>query len=358
MLDLKKKKAIKIVAIVLCAIASFFTLVLPFFSFVVYEGVFSRRYETPDYLKMSYTDFDGLVLEECTFESDVSLAGYKYSRSDVKVKGVVVISHGHGDGGHNKFLPYIDEFTKNGFYVFAYDAQGNDGSSGASTSGLPQGIIDLDSAISYAKTLSEYQNLPFMLFGHSWGAYSVGSVLNLHPEIKAAVLVSGFNDSDDMLTHYPKKYVGSWIIDNLFIKYVDLYERIKFGKKYTELTVLDGLKNSSAKVLVVHSSDDQRVLTEYGYDLYYEEFSKNERFEFILYENEGHSNLLYSKNALNYRNSINEGYKSYLEKIGKKDKSELKEKYLSALTIDKELYFDPNPGLLIEIIDLFESVSN
>ena len=56
-------------------------------------------------------------------------------------------------------MPFIDCFTENGYYVFAYDAQGNDGSEGKSISGLPQGIIDLDNAISYAKSLEEYNSI-------------------------------------------------------------------------------------------------------------------------------------------------------------------------------------------------------
>ena len=158
-----RKKIIKIVSIVIaCFLLSIPTVILPLSTVIVYEGIFSMRFETKDYMKMEASDFEGLICEESNFESDVTLAGYKYSREGEK-NGVVIIAHGYGDGGHNKFLPYISELTKNGLYVFSYDAQGHDESNGRAVTGFPQGIIDLDNAISYVQSVEEYKNLPIML---------------------------------------------------------------------------------------------------------------------------------------------------------------------------------------------------
>ncbi len=353
MLSQKKKRIIKIVVIVLSSIVvSIPTIILPFSTFVIYEGVFNMRFETPNYLKMSPSDFEGLDYERCEFESDLTLTGYKYSREEVLKKGVIVIAHGYGDGGHNKYLPYIDKFTKNGFYVFAYDAQGNDQSEGKSVTGFPQGIIDLDNAIDYAQSIEEYKNLPFLLFGHSWGAYSAGNVLNHHPEIKGAVLVAGFNESEDMLAQYPRKVLGV-LVDAFLLPYVSFYETIKFGKDYASITAVDGMEKTDAKILIVHSEDDGRVPIEYGYDIYYDEFSENDRFEFKHYENKGHINMLFSDEAISYRESLENGYKSYLKEIGKRDKSSLKEQYFKAQQINKKQYFEPNEDLSNQMIDLF-----
>ncbi len=44
-----------------------------------------------------------------------------------------------------------DYFAKNGNYVFAYDTTAMDKSEGEGLGGVPQGVTDLDHAISYGK---------------------------------------------------------------------------------------------------------------------------------------------------------------------------------------------------------------
>jgi hypothetical protein len=56
-------------------------------------------------------------------------------------------------------------FAQNGYYVFAYDATGTDESEGNGVGGLPQGVIDLDYAISFVEESKEIPDLPIVLFG-------------------------------------------------------------------------------------------------------------------------------------------------------------------------------------------------
>ncbi len=351
---LSKKKLILI--IVACIVVSIPTIVLPVSTVIVYESVFSMRFETKEYLEFEASEFDGLIVERSDFESDVTLAGYKYNKAGVEPKGLIIIAHGYGDGGHNKYMPYIDKFTSDGFFVFAYDAQGNDNSEGKDSSGFPQGIIDLDNAINYTQTIEEYKGLPIMLFGHSYGAYSVGNVLNMHPEVKSAVMVAGFNESEDMLAQYPRKVLGG-LVDAVLLPYVSLYERIKFGKDYANITVIEGMENTDAKIIIVHSRDDERVPYEYGYEKYYEEFSQDDRFQFIEYKDQGHSDMLYSKEAISYREKIENDYQGYLATIGKRDKSSIREDFMSG-SVDKHKYYEPNEELLSRILALYNSSTN
>ena len=123
---------------VICALVVLPILLLPFSSVIVYESIFAGRQQTASHLVISHEDFEGLNVERSDFLANdgTRLAGFKYSRSDIGTPlGVIVISHGFGSGGHNKFIPYIDEFTKNGFLVFAYDAHGSDLSDGDSRKG-------------------------------------------------------------------------------------------------------------------------------------------------------------------------------------------------------------------------------
>ena len=244
---MNKKRLISII----CGFLAIPLVLFPVASVVVYEVIFSQRYETPDWLEFSVDEFENLQVERCELSTDygITLAGYQYEKPQETYKGVVVVSHGLG-GGHNTYMPMIDQFASNGYCVFAYDATGNDNSTGNSIRGLPQGIKDLETAISYVKEAPRYDGLPIVLFGHSWGAYSVGNVLNFHPDVEAAVIVAGFNESEDMLLHYSEKVMGGLAKATGF--YVFLYEKIKFGSVYTDLTAVEGIEKSDAEIFMIH----------------------------------------------------------------------------------------------------------
>ena len=303
---LKKKKIVIIALIVLAALA-----VISFAGGVIaYEMIFGVRYQTEPWMAFTASDYDGLLVERSDFDSQgVNLAGYKYSREGMQPKGVVVIAHGLGSGGHSNFMPFIDIFTSNDYYVFSYDAHGNGESGGKSVEGLPQGLIDLDMAVRHAETIEEYAGLPFMLFGHSWGAYSSANALNMHPEIAAAVIIAGFNETENMLLHYGRQYAGP--AAPLLMPVLELYERMKFGAEYTDLTGEEGMADTDARIMVIHSADDETVPFEYGYGIYCDAFSASDRFEFIRYEDRGHGYLFCSEEAGAYRDEINAGYTAY-----------------------------------------------
>lgn len=89
-------------------------------------------------------DFDGLQCAKYKFSSDKGqkLTGYMYSSGENQV-GIIVMARGFGGGGHNSSMDCADYFARHGYYVFAYDATGNDESEGEGVEGLPQGVIDL-----------------------------------------------------------------------------------------------------------------------------------------------------------------------------------------------------------------------
>ncbi len=290
---MKKMTPVKISVIVISFILVFLFVLTPFLTAIVYECVFSDRFETPDFLRYDVSEFEGLAVERSDFYADggVTLAGYKYSVEGASPKGVAVVCHGLGGGGHNSYMPYIYEFCLGGYYVFAYDVRGNDNSGGKSVEGLPQGVVDLDFALHHILTIEEYEGLPIVLFGHSWGAYSAGSILYMHSDIKAAVLVAGFNESSDLIYHRGERIVGKSA--KFILPYVKFYERVKFGKEFSSANVLGGFSKTDAGILIIHSADDTVVPSKYGYDKFYELFGENERFDFRLYEDKGHESAAF-----------------------------------------------------------------
>ena len=348
-----KGKAKPIIISVICVILSVPLIILPVTTVIVYESIFGERYETASWLEFSVEDYEGLQMERSDFQSeDVTLAGYKYSKANQEVKGVVVIAHGLGGGGHNTYMPFIDYFASNGYYVFAYDARGNDNSGGDAVDGLPQGIICLDNALHHVVAIEEYQDLPVTLFGHSWGGYSVGNVLNMHPDIKAAVIIAGFNESEDLLEYQGQQMAGTGV--HILMPYLKLYERIKFGKEFTAVSAIQGLEKTNAGIMVVHSKDDATVPTKYGYDKFYEAFGNSDRFEFVLYEDKGHDYLFYSEAAWAYREQLNADYKSYVEDNGREYSAETKEEFMNGY-LDKKQCFEPDPILMKQILNIFDT---
>ena len=290
----KKNKGIKAIIIVLIAVLAIIFMLLPILAIGSYKMVFGVRYETDPARMNKVEDYPGLQDTKCEFISNEGqkIAAHKYYRDGQDIKGVVIMAHGIGGGGHNSYMDLADRFTQSGYIAFAYDVTGNDDSEGDDVHGLPQGVIDLDRAISYVENDPELKNYPIFLFGHSWGGYSVTSVLNEHPEVTAVCSVAGFNESSDLLCAQGRDMIGPVIY--FLLPYMDLYEYIKFGD-YATQTGMGGLAKTDAKILILHSSDDTTVPIEYGYDIYYEKYQNDPDFKFIKFSDKGHNKILSSE---------------------------------------------------------------
>lgn len=278
---------------ILVALLTVVFLALPVLSVLTYESVFGHRYEVPRVYDVE--DFPGLKCTSYDVISDKGqrLDAYNYYREDQEIKGVVIISHGFGGGGQELFMPFADIFAQNGYYAFAYDCTGYDLSEGNAMGGLAQGVIDLDHVISFVESRDEFKGLPILLFGHSWGGYCVGAVLNLHPEVNAVCELSGFNRSTDLFKSQGLYIVGPVIYP--MMPFITIYDDLKFGEA-ASYTSVAGFANTDAPIMVIHSEDDDVVPIEYGYDVYYEEYGDDPRFTFVRYEDLGHCGFLDEEN--------------------------------------------------------------
>ena len=311
----KKKKPLwlKLIIIVLViaivGVAAFAGL-----SIMVYEQFFGIRYETSEQYKYYISDFDGLMCADYEFTSDKGqkLAGYLYHNGEGSPLGIIVFAHGFGGGGHNSYMDVISYFAKNGYYVFAYDATGNDNSEGKAVGGMPQGVIDLEAAIDFVKLQKEFYHLPIMLLGHSWGGYSVTNVLKYHPDVKAVASFCGFDKSSDLLYAQGKMMAGEAI--DYVMPFMNAYEKLKFGE-YAENTALGAFENTDAKIMAFHSTDDTTVPIEYGFDIWHEKYKDDPRFTFVKFEDKGHSGIFYSEEGSEYIKGFREAGKEWAEDL-------------------------------------------
>lgn len=299
----------KIIMIVLCIAAVLIAAGDWLLSVSVYNENFNRRFESYEPLMFRVDDFDGLQRTKYEFASDKGqmLTGYMYASGE-DPRGIIVLAHGFGGGGHNSYMDCANYFAHHGYWVFAYDATGNDESQGEGVGGLPQGVIDLDHAVTFVEESGNFPDLPIVLFGHSWGGYSVCSVLTYHPEVKAVIACSGFNASAGLFESEGKKQAGAGIY--LMMPFVKLHEWLKYSG-YASNTAMDGFSKSDAAVMIVHSFDDEVVPTGYGYDIYYEKYKDDPRFLFIHFEDKGHSYF----NNETYSDEFNGEFDKWLETL-------------------------------------------
>ena len=278
----------------------------------MYDENFNVRGDSYEPLMLRVEDFEGLNCKEYSFDSDKGqkLAGYLYSVGDEQ-HGIVVIAHGFGGGGHNSYMDVANYFAQNGYYVFAYDATGCDKSEGEGVGGVPQGVIDLDHAISFVEESDEIPDLPIVLFGHSWGGYCVSSVLTYHPEVKAVIECSGFNRSSDMFESGGKSQAGGVIY--AMTPFIRIHERFKYGK-YASNTAMDGFDSTDASIMIVHSADDDVIGIEYGCDKYYEKYKDDPRFTFLRFEDRGHNDI-FNDLENTYKDDFNAGFELWLETL-------------------------------------------
>lgn len=239
-----------------------------------------------DYIVDIHKDF---IREKTSFTSDkgqvLSGAFYRYNRD--KYKALLVLPHGMG-GGHDSYIAEIEYFARAGYLVFSYDNTGTNDSDGENLKGLVQGPIDLNYALNYLEDLTQLNDLDTMLYGHSWGGYSAAAVNNYKHDIKAITIVSGFENTMNVIRQYGNEILGEKI--ELFLPYAKMYEKILFDSN-AGLSGINGLKNTDANVLIVHSSDDNVVSYE-NFMEYYNAFKDNKRFKFLTLEDNGHNAVL------------------------------------------------------------------
>lgn len=320
----------------------------------IYKQNFGTRFTSSEPHCRDIAEFDGLEREKYVFTSNEGqkITGYVYKKGDTEPKGLIVLAHGFGGGGHCSYMDVADYFASNGYNVFAYDATGNDESEGESVKGLPQGVIDLDYALNYIKADEELSDLPLMLWGHSWGGYSVCSVSKLHPEIEGIISVAGFNSSLDMIENVGRNMAGD-AIDYAMPLFEDL-EKDKFGD-FATMNVLESLERATADVLIYHSADDDVIPIELSYDKYYEKFADNERFTFVRFEDRGHNYIFNSAESLEYREKVNADYKKYVESIGEENVTpEIRLDFIKK-NVDKMKFFELDSETMAQMLEFYDN---
>ncbi len=263
----------------------------------------SKRCEGNENLKyLKAKNFDNLNARPIDFKSDKGqvLNGFLYSSAKVDTyKALIIFSHGMG-AGHLAYTTEINYFAQKGYLVLAYDNTGTCTSEGEKLYGFAQGIIDLKHAITFAKSREDTKDLPLLLVGHSWGAYSVCNVSAITDEadIKGIVAFSPFNSMNKLLRDNAKQKTK--INLSIFSPFFDLINLIRFGKVGI-LRSCNTIDSNSIPTLIMHGGNDLQVTLRNSPVGLKNRISNNPNARTVLYESKYH-NVYLAKDAEQYLN--------------------------------------------------------
>ncbi len=348
----RKRKALKIIYISIVAVLFIFVVGSFVFSKAFYDGNFQRSTQ-PKYTGLfHYSDISGYPRTVVKFNSGKNLlTGYIYGEENQK--GLVVISHGLGYGADD-YLAQTMYFVDHGWRVFAFDNTGVYQSQGQSEKGLPQSALDLDAALTYIEGNPDLNNLPVMLFGHSWGGYAVAAVLNFNHRVDAVVSIAGFNSPNELLREQAKAQMG--LLGYIEYHFLVKYQSWLFGDD-ADLSAVNGINKTDTPVMIIHGTADKSISYTGASIISHRNVITNPNvvYETISAENHnGHKTMFRSDAAIAYINNLNkefqelldqyngnipdDAYAQFYERLNKFQVNELDENFMN----DINVFFETN----------------
>lgn len=291
----KKKRKRKIAIRVIVIVVAFILVSNCIATKIIYDSIFSRYDGTPSF---EVNEYSALIESRTAIdiaEDDETLKGYFYDVSDEK--GIIIIAPGL-HAGADDYLPMTGYFVEAGWDVFSFDPLGCCESTGKSTVGFSQEIIDLDTVITYVE--ANFPDEKIVLFGHSRGGFAVCSMLESGHDIEAVVTVSGLNSAMEAVIGLSERYIGKAANINYFNLWA--YQVILFDKATMDIQADDAISSSDIPVLVIQGSEDHTApADEYSVYSHNDEITSN-TVEYILCSDEGsngHTDLMFDDDGVN-----------------------------------------------------------
>lgn len=324
---------------------------------IIYDMIFPRfEYDSYDLaMNIDYKELgEDYPCEEITFQSDdLRLQGYLYGEGD---KGLIVFAPGLSSGA-NDYLGVYKGFIDMGWRVFSFDTTGSFLSEGEDSVGFCQETIDLLAALDTIESDPRLKDLPLFLMGHSRGGYAVACALESDYDIQAVATISGANSPMEVTIDTSKNYVGSFA----FVGYPFLYayQTMLFGWDMTSMTASQSISNSTCPTLIIQGEKDTTTPMDSCSIYAHKEEILNPNTEYLLLTDEdqnGHTNLLFSKEATTYTESVDEEYQKLSTAYPNGIPQDIANDFYSS--IDSLRINEPNLQLLEKVNDFFEKHLN
>lgn len=202
-----------------------------------------------DVKHLSAEDFEGLCSREYSFLSGENrLAARFYYYPSPRKDVIAVFEHGLGHG-HTAYMREIETLAKRGYLVFTYDHTGCMASEGKGVEGFARSPMDLDAALRALKGEQALQGRRIVVVGHSWGGFATLTVGARHPDVTAAVAISGFRSVKAMMDQslpLPLRFLGRRVLR--------LEEET--NGEFARLDAVDCLRRGGVPTLVIHGDGD------------------------------------------------------------------------------------------------------
>ena len=277
----------------------------------IYNGMMGARQDPQgDVFYFDYTDFEGLVAEPFEFKGATgqTLRGKIYYYGEKCKEKITVFDHGMGNG-HRAYMREIEQLTRHGVTVIAYDHTGCRDSDGESIRGFAQSLSDLDHCIKYVKNREDLAGAKISVIGHSWGSFSTMNIPALHPDVTHIVGMSGFISVRAILEQF---FTG---ILKLYIPKIYALESEK-NPEYVEYDAISSIKSTDTKALYIHSVDDKTVSSALHYEKLRTALIERENTYFITLSGRNH-NPSYTEGAV----ALLTDFQKKLQKFRKKNKT-------------------------------------
>ena len=204
-------------------------------------------------------DFPGLSARPFSFPSQKGheLKGWFYYYDNPIPGRVVVLDHGMGNG-HRAYMQEIARLARAGYLVFSYDHTGCMTSGGENINGFAQSLCDLDDCLTTLKKLPALEGYRYSIIGHSWGSFSTMNIAAFHPDVAHVIGLSGFISLKQIIRQSFPGLLGLY-------RGMILRNERAVNPRYADCSAIDTLKNTRAKVLLIHSMDDSVVKAEFHF---------------------------------------------------------------------------------------------
>ncbi len=322
---------------------------------IIYDSLFPR-FDYSSYDLALNIDYEEIKEEyprrEIGFynEDDFLLQGYLYGEGN---KGIIIVAPGLQSGADD-YLSLTTGLVDLGWRVCSFDTTGSFRSEGKNSIGFCQETEDLLALIETIKQDKELQNLPLFLAGHSRGGYAVACALQSEYDIKGIATISGANSPMEVTIDTSKNYVGP--LAYMGYPFLYAYQTMKFGTDMTSMKASETISQSTCPTLIIQGTQDTVTPASTCSIYAHREEIENPNVEYLVYSEEyqnGHTNLLYSKDAVLYCESVDKEYEALLDKYPDGIPKSIAEEFYSS--IDSEKANEANTDLILSINSFFEN---
>ncbi len=221
-------------------------LILSFTIIINFSKPSSRHSSTPkdDNLKVEVVNIPT--------ENNKELFGW-WLPSDKKSPTIILV---HGwDRNVSLLVPYLNNLQNKGFNLLAFDTRHHGNSDNDKFSSMVKYAQDISACINFIENKPTVENDNFFLIGLSIGGAASIYAATTDKRIKKIVTVGApANPAKVMGIHIRKKHIPQPII---WLAFTVMEYRI--GKTFAELASDKNISKTTAKVLLIHGTDDKTV---------------------------------------------------------------------------------------------------